>query len=115
MVVALAIAASGTSYGTISISNIASLVSIRLDMDIYLLWESFLFSGQKKLLKYIDGIAHCLEKFLKDKDGMLSSIVNPAFEVWIEQDALLLLWINATLTPQVLQRVVGLQSSCEVW
>ena len=33
---------------------------------------------------------------------------------WMEQDALVLLWINATLTPMVLQRVVGLQSIHEV-
>ena len=86
-------AASGTSYGTISISNIASLVSIRLDKDNYLLWKSRFLPVLRanKLLKYIDGATHCPEKFLKDKDEILSFIVNPGFEVWVEQDALVLL------------------------
>lgn len=32
--------------------------------------------------------------------------MDPDLELWVEQDSLVLLWINATLTPQVLQRVI---------
>lgn len=73
-------AASGTPNGTISISNITSLVSIRLDRDNYLLWKSQFLPVLKanKLLKYVDGTALCPEKFLKDKDGAPSSAFNPA-------------------------------------
>lgn len=72
-------------------------------------------SKGNKLLKYIDGTALCPEKFLKKKNGISSSIVNAAYELWVKPDALVLLWINVTLTLQVLQRVVGLQSAHEVW
>lgn len=40
--------------------------------------------------------------------------VGSEYEVWIEQDSLVLLWINATLTTPVLQRVVGLQTAQKV-
>ena len=68
-----------------------------------------------KLHKYVDGTGICPAKFLNNKDGTPTSEINPAYDQWMEQDALVLLWINATLTPSVLQRVVGLQSAHEVW
>ena len=104
----------GTSSGTISISNISSLASIRLDN--HLLWKSQLLPilHTNKLLKYVDGSAIYPEKYLLDKDNKPTSNINPEYELWVEQDSLVLLWINATLTPQVLQRVVGLQSAHEL-
>lgn len=94
-------ASQGISSGTISISNIGNLVSIRLDGDNYLLWKLQFLPVLKanRLLKYIDGTALCPAKFLKGEDGLVSSTVNPAYETWVEQDALVLIWINATLTP----------------
>lgn len=108
---------SHASVGTISISNISSLISIKLDRDNYLLWKSqFLpILRTNRLLKYVDGSASCPDPFLFDKDNKPTTTINPAYDLWIEQDSLVLLWINATLTVPVLQRVVGLQSAREVW
>lgn len=44
-------------------------------------------------------------KFLCDQYNKPTTTVNPEKELWIKQDSLVLLWINATLTTQVLQRV----------
>lgn len=108
---------SNQSAGTISISNIASLISIKLDRDNYLLWKSQFVPILRTnlLLKYVDGSASYPDQFLCDEDMKPITIVNPDYELWIEQDSLVLLWINATLTVPVLQRVVGLQSATEVW
>ena len=100
--------------GAISISNIASLISIKLDRDNYLVWKSqFLpILHTNKLLKYVDGSAPCPPQFLYVDGNKPTTNLNPEYELWIEQDSLVLLWINATLTPQVLQRVVGLEGDC---
>ncbi|KAF8397444.1 hypothetical protein HHK36_016361 [Tetracentron sinense] len=44
-----------------------------------------------------------------------TSNIDPAYETWHERDSLVLLWINASLHASVLQRVIGLQTSREVW
>lgn len=86
-------ATSGNSSGMISISNIANIVSIRLDRDNYLLWKSQFLPVLRanRLLKYVDESSICLEKFIKDKNGTPTSVINPDYELWVEQDALVLL------------------------
>lgn len=68
-----------------------------------------------KLLKYVKGSYPCPEQYLRDKDDNITLTINPNYETWMEQDSLVSQWINVTLTPQVLQRVVGLQTSHDVW
>lgn len=88
-----------------------------LDCDNYLLWKSQFVSilRTNKLLKYVDGSHPCPEKYLQDNTNKPTSNLNPQYDVWMEQDSLVLLWIIATLIPAILQRVVGLQTSREVW
>lgn len=92
------------SAGTISISNIANLIFIKLDRDNYLLWKSqfvpILCTNQ--LLKYVDGSTSYPNQFLCDKDMKPTTAVNPDYDIWIEQDSLVLLWINVTLIVPVL-------------
>lgn len=100
---------SSHSSGMISISNIANIVSIRLDRDNYLLWKSQFLPNlrPKQLLKYVNRNPTSLEIFIKDKNGTPTSVINLDYELWVEQHPLVLLWINATLTPSMLKRVVA--------
>ncbi|KAF8398674.1 hypothetical protein HHK36_014529 [Tetracentron sinense] len=110
-------AGSSSLTSHIVVPNITNLVSIKLDRDNYLLWKSQFVPilRTNKLLKYVDGSSQCPEQFLCDDNNKPMTNINLEYERWMEQDSLVLLWINATLTPTVLQRVIGLQSSREVW
>ena len=88
-------AGSTSLSGTISISNIASLISLKLDRDNYLWKSQFLqILRTNKLLKYVDGSASCPEQFMHDKDGKMTSTINPAYDLWVEQDSLVLITLD---------------------
>ena len=59
---------------------------------------------------FVDGTNPCPEKYLAE-DGKTYSEVNPAYDVWLEQDQMILSWINATLIPTVLSMVASLSTS----
>lgn len=93
------------------ISNISSLVSIKLDRTNYLLWRSqfepLLISHD--LMGLVYGSKPCPEQFNHDKDMKLTSTINiPKFQNWTRQDQNLLSWIRATLSEHVLS-VFGLR------
>lgn len=90
-----------------STSNLLSgtiAISIKLDRENYLLWKRHFVPilRTNKLLKYVDGSAECPNFFLLDKDSKITTTINTVFELWVEQDPLVMLWINATLTTPIL-------------
>ncbi|KAF8399460.1 hypothetical protein HHK36_015325 [Tetracentron sinense] len=100
-----------------SFPNVMNLISIKLDRESYLLWKSRFVPVLRanKVMGYMDGSILCPSHFLQDDTKKPTTAVNPAYDSWQEHDSLVLLWINATLTAPVLQRVVGLQTLREVW
>ncbi|KAJ8624154.1 hypothetical protein MRB53_032684 [Persea americana] len=99
------------------ISNISNLVSIKVDRHNYLLWraqfEPLLMSHD--LMGFVDGSNPCPEKYQRDKDEKVISMIDPAILNWNRQDQNLLSWIHATLSEHVLSQVVSLRTSHAVW
>lgn len=99
------------------ISNIGSLVSVKLGSNNYLLWRSQFLPvlHANGLTGFIDGTNKCPSEFLVDLEGVVTQERNPKYLEWVQQDQNVLRWINATLTESVLAHVVGLSSAQVVW
>nr|XP_028945710.1 uncharacterized protein LOC108171738 [Malus domestica] len=69
----------------------------------------------RNLVFFVDGTSQCPSAFLKDSDGNLTNTVNPAFELWMQQDAMVISWINSSVHPTVLATLIGKTSSHSTW
>ena len=99
------------SYASLTIHNIGSMVPIKLKSSNYLPWRA-LFAPilrRYKLLGVIDGTDVCPSPFLPDRS------MNPAFEEWYEKDQNLLIWLNSTLSEEIIPFTIGVSSSRELW
>ncbi|KAM2298739.1 hypothetical protein ACFXTI_000677 [Malus domestica] len=102
---------------SISIQNISCMVPTKLKKDNYLAWRA-LFAPifrRYKLTGIIDGSEKCPPPFLPDPSGVTSEIPNPNFEIWYEKDQNILIWLNSTLSEDLIQFTVGVSSSRELW
>ncbi|KAF3773461.1 hypothetical protein EJ110_NYTH47963 [Nymphaea thermarum] len=97
-----------------SSSSIASLVSVKLNRDNYLLWRSQLESVMisQDLMKFVDGSGEAPSEMIKrnDKDEL-----NPEFAAWRKSDQLVLSWIKATVSEAVLGQIIRTHSAREAW
>ena len=102
---------SPNSYLSVTIQNIGSVVPIKLKHTNYLPWRA-LFAPilrQYKLISLIDGTEPCPAALLPDQS------MNPAFEQWFEKDQNLLIWLNSTLSEDLIPFTVGVSTSRELW
>ncbi|KAM1546009.1 hypothetical protein ACFX13_047227 [Malus domestica] len=99
------------NYTSLTIQNIGSMVPIKLKSSNYLPWRALfaLILRRYKLLGVIDGSESCLSPLLSDRS------VNPAFEQWYEKDQNLLIWLNFTLSEEIIPFTVGVSSSHDLW
>ncbi|KAJ4969558.1 hypothetical protein NE237_016259 [Protea cynaroides] len=93
---------SKTTPSLLVISNITSLIPIKLSSNNYLLWQSLF----EPILR-----GHKLMQLL---DGTIPALV-PVTSPWYEKDQLLLSWINATLSESILPYIVGISSAKKAW
>ncbi|CAL2240051.1 unnamed protein product [Prunus armeniaca] len=92
--------------------SIPSIVNIKLDRSNYPLWLAYIVPLLKSrdLLSFVDGTSECPPKTIAR-----STTVNPAYTTWVQQDQLILSWINSSLTPSVLFTVSRNQTSRTTW
>ncbi|KAM1229746.1 hypothetical protein ACFX15_039400 [Malus domestica] len=105
------------SINSITIQNIGSMIQTKLKRHNYLVWRS-LFEPifcRYKLTCIVDGSEPPPPQFLADISGNLSSIPNPAFEILYEKDQNIIIWINSTLSEDLIPFTVGVQSARELW
>lgn len=60
---------------------------------------------------FVDGSNPCPEKYQRDKEQKVTSIVSQAYLDWNRQDQNLLSWIQVTFSEHVVSQVFGLRSS----
>ncbi|GAV73201.1 UBN2_3 domain-containing protein, partial [Cephalotus follicularis] len=89
----------------IIISNISSLIPIKLNGSNFLLWKSLFepILRAHKLMHYVE------------VSNVPHSPTDPTYALWYEKDQMLLSWINATLSESALPYIVGVQSSKAAW
>ncbi|KAH7538420.1 hypothetical protein FEM48_Zijuj03G0197600 [Ziziphus jujuba var. spinosa] len=92
---------------------------MKLDEDNFILWKSQIIPSLR---------GHDLENFILSRGPMLTKNTDPEIEksegvvdgeeelnYWIKQDQLLLGWIRAAISREVLRHLVGLQTTLNVW
>lgn len=107
---------SATSFSPPSTLNITHYVPIKLHKDNYIVWKT-LFDPVLKtfgLSGYVDGSIVCPEQFVRDTPRS-GPIVNPQYLEWMKNDQLIMIWINGTVSEDLLPYVVGFSSSYALW
>ncbi|KAF3775183.1 hypothetical protein EJ110_NYTH42826 [Nymphaea thermarum] len=91
-----------------------ALVSVKLNRDNYLLWQSQLESimDSQDLLQFVDGTQVEPPKEIT-KDGITE--VNPKFVAWRKMDRLALSWIKATVTEAILGQIMRAKTAYDAW
>uniref|UniRef100_A0A2N9ISJ0 Integrase catalytic domain-containing protein n=1 Tax=Fagus sylvatica TaxID=28930 RepID=A0A2N9ISJ0_FAGSY len=99
------------------LSNMANLMSIKLDSTNFIVWKHQLSSILKaySMIDFVDGTVPSPSRFLVNPEGNLTTTVNPEFQIWNIRDQALLTLINSTLSQPVLSMVVGQNSAQSVW
>nr|XP_028946353.1 myb-like protein I [Malus domestica] len=81
------------------------MVSIKLrGAENYLSWSALFgpIFRRYKLIGIIDCSEPCPAPFLCDSNGNRTSTPNPAYESWYEKDQNILIWLNSTLSEDIL-------------
>lgn len=88
--------------------NIKNLVPTVLDYTNYTLWRELFLPMFKGYGAYgfIDGSYPCPEPAIRDENG--DSV---AFQQWIQVDSIILSWIQATISQQILQEIILIKSN----
>lgn len=110
--------ATGSSHPpslTLLISNLSSVVTVKLDSTNYIVWKTQLQNILRatNLLNYVDGTLDSPPATVKDSEG--KDVINSEFLSWTQIDSHLLSCITATLTPSVFTSVLHCKSCHEVW
>ncbi|KAM2767079.1 hypothetical protein COP1_022920 [Malus domestica] len=100
-----------------SLPNTSNFLTIKLDRTNYPLWHAQMLPllRSRNLVSFVDGTNSCPPAFLKDDAGQLTDKVNPDFDAWIQQDAMVLSWINSSVHPTVLASLISKTSSLSAW
>ena len=96
------------SFTSLTIQNIGSMVPIKLKRSNYLPWRALfmpIILRWYKLIGIIDGTESCPPPLLPNRS------LNPAFELWYEKDQNLLIWLNSTLSEDIIPFTIGVLSS----
>ncbi|KAM1013290.1 hypothetical protein ACFX2C_043433 [Malus domestica] len=107
--------ASNPSLSSITVQNITGMVATKLTRHNYITWRSLFLPVLKrfKLLGLVNGTDVCPPPFVTDSSG--SQVSNPAFENWCDRDQILMIWINSTLSEDLLPLTVGMDDSRSLW
>ncbi|KAM2891340.1 hypothetical protein COP2_009650 [Malus domestica] len=96
--------ASSNSPGDVSHSSIASITSITFQN----------ITGMRfKLLELVNGTDLCPPQLVCNSSG--SRALNPAFDLCCERDQILMIWINSTLSEDLLPLTVSMDDSRSLW
>ncbi|XP_068322533.1 uncharacterized protein [Pyrus communis] len=77
--------------------NASYFITIKLDRTNCPLWQAQILPllRSRNLVSFVEGTSKCPRAFLKDADGNLTDDVNPDFEAWIQQDTMVMSWVNS--------------------
>ncbi|KAL5727946.1 hypothetical protein ACHQM5_001083 [Ranunculus cassubicifolius] len=108
---------SSSSNSQIVMPTISGFKTVKLDHSNYLLWltQIVLILKSKNLMGYVDGTKPIPAASKADKDGKPTTDDNPDHLLWVQQDQLILSWINNTLTLPVLSTVARCKTSETAW
>ncbi|KAL4281966.1 hypothetical protein GQ457_03G036690 [Hibiscus cannabinus] len=90
-------------------------VNVLLDNSNYLLWKQHVVLTVRGLGldSYLDESSPISEKLIAGDDG--ARVPNPAYFRFVQQDSSLASWLLSTVSPSVLPRLVGAETSASIW
>ncbi|KAL5726450.1 hypothetical protein ACHQM5_009492 [Ranunculus cassubicifolius] len=101
------------------LQNITNFIPIKLKKENHILWKSLFLPVLTSfdLLKFVDGSSECPPKLIKSSDPAATDgvIINPDYTQWIKSDQTLLIWMNATISEELLPYVIGCPTSRSLW
>ena len=97
------------------VSNLGSLVNLKLDPENYMLWQLQMRNALKanQLLGYVEGSIPKPDAEIQDESGQL--VPNPALSEWLNIDSQLVSCLNATISSSILPQVIGLEHARDIW
>ncbi|XP_048424355.1 uncharacterized protein LOC103968104 isoform X2 [Pyrus x bretschneideri] len=100
-----------------TLPDVSTYLTIKLDPTNYPLWQAQMLTllRSRNLTSCVDGTSKCPPAFLKDDEGNFTDTVNPEFDAWIQQDAMVMSWIKSSVHPTVLGALFGKTSSHSAW
>ncbi|KAF6135356.1 hypothetical protein GIB67_027230 [Kingdonia uniflora] len=103
----LALIASPSLNPASSISQLTSMVSVKLSSHNYLLWKKQVVPilGSHNLLGYVDDTIPPPQRMITSQDGREE--INPEFPNWETTDQMVMSLINNTLSEEVLGQTIG--------
>lgn len=96
--------------------NIDYYVPVKLGKNNFVVWKT-LFEPVLRtfnLLGHIDGLMPCPEQFVRETPRS-GPIVNPDYLQWIRNDQQVMIWINATISDDLLPYIVGFTTVFDLW
>ncbi|KAI5345121.1 hypothetical protein L3X38_012998 [Prunus dulcis] len=106
-----------SSDSAIAFPSVSQAIHIKLDRNNYPLWLAQILPLLKsfKLMSFVNSAVVAPSPFLQDDKGKLTDDINPAYDTWIQQDQLVLSWINGSLSSTVLATVARFTSARSTW
>ena len=106
-----------TNTSLLLLSNMSSMMTIKLDYGNYIVWKHQIVAILETylMIDILDDSIVAPNCFLKDSFGNLTIEINPSFISWKNHEQAMFTFINSTLSPSILALTIGQKSANEVW
>ena len=106
----------GINPSLLPLSNMASMVTVKLDYNNYLVWRHQIevILEAYSLISFIEDSNGAPDPFLKDSSGNYTTEANPEYVHWKNCEQALFKFLNSTLSPPILALTVGQKSGIGV-
>ncbi|KAL6217187.1 hypothetical protein ACLB2K_010404 [Fragaria x ananassa] len=97
--------------------NISNMIMVKLNRSNYTLWRLRFLRVLKKYKVYglVEGSDSCLPAFVINSRGYITDVINPAYDIWMERDRIVKLWLTSTITEDLLHNMAGKTSAMDLW
>lgn len=102
--------------------NLTQAASVKLDKDNFLLWKNVIMPIVRGhgLEGYLLGTNECPHQSINtqittETGVMVRTSPNPEYSRWMSTDQLLMGWLYSSMTSEIVMRVMGCNSSSELW
>lgn len=101
----------------ILLSNMANMMTVRLDNTNYIVWKHQITMILETYLMFelLEEPHLILEKYLTDLSGSFITILNLDYSNWRSKEKALLTFMSSTLSPTILALTIGCSIAMEVW
>lgn len=95
----------------------SKIMTVKLENSNYIVWKHQISMVLEtySLMELLNGTQTCPDQFLKDSSGVITSNLNPEFQIWKSKEKTLLTFICSTLSPTTFTLTMGCNFAQAVW